>query len=126
MNKMSTLEEIMKSVKDNPWTMLAVDIDGNIRNCVGLQEIPEPLDEFNRIVKNESHKGCSVSFVRRDKNATEAKIKRKVQESVDSLKYAKTHDLKPGINIPETESKGIKKLWWEIKKFMYIIKARIR
>ncbi len=105
-----TIEDIIQSVQKYPHTMIAVDIEGDIRNCQSLNKIPEPVEEFTGLINQSLHKSCSVSFVRKDKDYNKQKALKKITQSIEALKYSKTHKLKPGVNIP-----GNKK-YYTIKK----------
>ncbi len=105
MNKKNfSIAEIMDAVRNNRETMIAVDIEGSIRNYASVYPDSLSLEEFTSLIKSKQHKGCSVSFMKQDKNITEDKILKKIEESIKALKYAQTHKMKPGINIPDKEA----------------------
>jgi len=93
----------MQSIRNYPITILAVDIKGNIKACISLQDSPSSLNDFSNLVKSKTKKRCGVKIVDQDKDITEADVRRKIQDSVEALKYAKIHELKPGINIPKED-----------------------
>jgi len=97
-----TIEDIIQSVQKYPYTMIAIDINGNIINVQSLNEIPSPIEEFVQLIKRRTHKGCSVSFIRIDKEYNREKALKKIEESIEALEYSKTHKLKPGVNIPKS------------------------
>lgn len=124
--KIFTIEDVINAVRDNPETMLAVDKDGNIRNCVTFKKVPASNEGFDILIRNEKNKGCAVSFIKQDINITEQKVIEKIKRSIDSLRYSRTHNLSPGVNIPEINSKGLRKIWWKLKLFYHLYKIKIQ
>ena len=98
-----TIEDIIQSVQRYPHTLIAVDINGSIRNVRSLKKIPEPLEEFSQLIKQGTHKYCSASFIKMDRKYSREKALKKIKESIEALQYSKTHKLKPGVNIPGNE-----------------------
>jgi hypothetical protein len=98
--------------------MIAVDINGGIRGCKSLRKIPGHIEEFDRMIRQKSFKGCAVSFIRQNKKYTKEEALKKIEASIKALRYSKTHKLKPGVNIPGNKKYYAlrKKLEKEIKK----------
>jgi len=97
------IEDIIQSVRKYPHTMIVVNVKGEIKNCQSLKKIPEPIQEFTNLIKQESHKRCAVSFIRKNKKYTKEMALKKIGQSIEALKYTKTHKLRSGVNIPGNE-----------------------
>lgn len=109
-----TFDEIVQVVKKNPITIIAVDIKGTIKTCIPLKEAPSSIEEFDKLLKSQmkSEKGTeySVSLIDQDKEYSEEKLLNKISNSIKALEYSRTHELKPGVNIPgNTKYYAIKK-----------------
>lgn len=95
-----TIENVIKSIQENPWTMIAVDINCVVKNCVSLEKIPTSTTEFHEVLRLGNEKEWGVFFLPQNKNITETEVRKRILQSVEDLKYSDAHDLKPGINIP--------------------------
>ena len=95
-----SIQEIAGMIKENERTLIAVDINGVVKNCIPFRTFTVSLDEYKRIIMLDENKNCAVSFIPQNPNIKEKDIQKKIRESVEDLKYSRTHDLKPGINIP--------------------------
>lgn len=102
-NKFFTIQEVIEIIKNYPYAMIAIDRCGNIKNCIGLEDLPKSADDADRIMKTETNKGCLINMLKQDKDITESKIKAKIKEAVEGHVYCDTHGLKQGVNIPRKE-----------------------
>lgn len=116
-NRDFTIAEAREIIRNNRETLLAVDIEGNIKNCIPINPDNLSLEEFSNLIKIEKHKGCSVSFIKQDINITEEQVVKKIKDSVEALEYSKTHKMKPGVNIPDEKA---------MQRYMKIYNAILR
>lgn len=112
-----TKENVIESVHKHPFTMIAVDKNGIIKNCVSLEHLPDSNEDFVKLIKMDKHKGCSVSFIQQDIDFVEAELFKRIERALDGLSYEKTHKMKPGVNIPDEKS---------MKRYMKIYNMIVR
>jgi len=120
-----SIAEIVENVKNNPVTLLVIDISGDVKDCILLKEIPNTPGDLSKLVRSDITGSIAIALINQSKNISENKIKKRIHDAVDSLKYSKTHTLKPGVNIPEKDAKGLKKLWWNFKRRKALLKIQI-
>lgn len=120
------MKNILESIKNNPRTLLLVNREGEILDFIPLKELPKDSMGFSNLVKSRNKGPCAVSIIHQNNNVTEALISRKISDCVESLIYGDKHEMKPGINIPERDAKGWRKLWWKLKLFYNLSKIKIQ
>lgn len=99
-----TKQEVIESVRSHPITMIAVDKNGTINDCVSLGYLPDSNEDFMALMKTDKHKGCSVSFIQQDTNFSETDLLKRIQRALEGFRYEETHKMKPGVNIPDEEA----------------------
>lgn len=99
------MDRLINIIKENYKTLITVNKGGDLLDFYPFK-IDPTLEEEYKVLKelSEKYKGCCSTFLFQDKNITEEKINKKILELVEAIKYAKTHKLGSGINIPKKEN----------------------
>jgi hypothetical protein len=93
------IRTMIGTVATNEWTILLVRRDGSIANIIGLETVPS-VEEIKKI--SEKYSGCAFQFLPRG-NLNEEQVKEAIRGLVEALEYSRTHEMKPGVNIPQKD-----------------------
>ena len=91
----------LKTIAKTNGPIMVVSPDGKIRDLIPLPAIPD-IEILKEI--GEKNKDCAFQGIQKS-NLTENELRQKVKSLVETIKYARTHKLKPGINIPKKTRK---------------------
>jgi len=91
-----SIETALQSIAENEWTVLVVNSDGEISGLTRLTSTPTP-ETLTQIGKQ--NKGNAFACLPRSK-LTESELYKKIKSLVETIEWAETRELKPGINFP--------------------------
>jgi hypothetical protein len=88
---------VLQRIKENEWTVLVVNSQGEIRDMIGLPSEPTP-EILSNITKD--HKDSGIRCLQKC-NLTEKELDKIIKNVVEGLLWAKDHEVKPGANFPK-------------------------